>query len=158
MSKVSERHLEPNFVTGFTDAEGCFTAWFHKEANSKIRVKVRFKIGLNARDLPLLKQIQYFFFGIGTLTYDKQSNGWIYSVSSVTDLQNIIIPHFKLYPLLTQKAADFSLFVQIVQLLNKGAHLNDAGLQKIVDIKSSMNKGISDFVRSNFPQINPVKR
>jgi len=73
-------------------------------------------------------------------------------------LQNIIIPHFKLYPLLTQKAADFSLFVQIVQLLNKGAHLNDAGLQKIVDIKSSMNKGISDFVRSNFPQINPVKR
>lgn len=30
--------------------------------------------------------------------------------------------------------------------------------QKIVDIKASMNKGSSDFVKSNFSQINPVKR
>lgn len=87
----------------------------------------RFKIGLNARDLPLLKQIQEFFGGIGTLTYNKQTNVWIYSVTSVADLLKIIIPHFMNYPLLTQKAADFRLFVQIVQLLNERAHLNDAG-------------------------------
>jgi hypothetical protein len=62
------------------------------------------------------------------------------------------------YPLLTQKAADFKLFVQIVQLMNEDAHLNHAGLQQIVNIKASMNKGISDFLNSNFPLINPVKR
>ena len=31
-------------------------------------------------------------------------------------------------------------------------------LEKIVDIKASMNKGNSDFVKSNFSQINPVER
>jgi len=45
------------------------------------------------------------------------------------------------YPLLTQKAADFNLFVQIVQLMNKGAHLNHSGLQQIANIKASLNKG-----------------
>jgi len=70
------------------------------------------------------------------------------------------------YPLLTQKAADFNLFVQIVQLMNKGAHLNHSGLQQIANIKASLNKGKgisdsdsdSDFVLSKFPIINPVKR
>jgi hypothetical protein len=64
------------------------------------------------------------------------------------------------YPLLTQKAADFNLFVQIVQLMNKGAHLNlnHAGLQQIANIKASLNKSISDFVLSKFHIINPVKR
>jgi len=56
-------------------------------------------------------------------------------------LLNVIIPHFMNYPLLTQKAADFNLFVQIVQLMNKGAHLNHSGLQQIANIKASLNKG-----------------
>ncbi len=124
----------------------------------------RFKIGLNAKDHSLLIKIQEFFGGIGTFTFDKKSNAWIYSVSSVTELLNIIIPHFNKYVLLTQKAADFKLFVQIVQLMNKGAHLNYAGLQEIVNIKASMNKSNSvasqskRFVKSKFPHINPVKR
>jgi hypothetical protein len=73
-------------------------------------------------------------------------------------LLNVIIPHFINYPLLTQKASDFNLFVQIVQLMNKGAHLIQAGLQQIVNIKASLNKGSSDFVVSKFHIINPVKR
>lgn len=52
---------------------------------------------------------------------------------------NVIIPHFTKYPLLSasqQKAADFKLFVQIVQLLNESAHLRE----EIVNIKASLNK------------------
>lgn len=72
---------------------------------------------------------------------------------------NVIIPHFIKYPLLTQKAADFKLFVQIVQLLSESAHLNKAGLEQIVNIKSSLNKGNSEFVKSNFNLgIKPVPR
>jgi len=154
------KSLNPNFVTGFTDAEGSFTISIYSDnkAPTKIRVMARFKIGLNKKDLPLLLQFKKFFGGIGTITYDKADNAWIYSVSSITELLNVIIPHFMNYPLLTQKAADFNLFVQIVQLMNKGAHLNHAGLQLIVNIKASLNKGSSDFVVSKFPIINPVKR
>lgn len=152
--------MNPNFVTGFTDAEGSFTIAIYSDnkLSTKIRVMARFKIGLNVRDLSLLKKIQEFFGDIGTFTHDKENNAFIYSVSSLTDLLNVIIPHFMNYSLLTQKAADFKLFVQIVQLMNKDAHLNHAGLQQIVNIKASMNKGNSDFVKSKFPQINPIKR
>jgi hypothetical protein len=68
--------LNPNFVTGFTDAEGSFTISIYsdKKATTKIRVMARFKIGLNKKDLPLLMQFQQFFGGISTITYDKADN------------------------------------------------------------------------------------
>ena len=64
----------------------------------------------------------------------------------------------KKYPLITQKAADFILFEKIVDLMIEGAHLTIDGLQQIINIKASMNLGISETVRSEFSEINPVKR
>ena|SRR2546429_927637 len=82
-----------------------------------------------------------------------------YSVSSVSELQNIIIPHFLKYNLLTQKAADFLLFCKVVELINSKAHLSIEGLHQIINIKVSMNTGrfknLLDF--SNI-QIKPVER
>jgi hypothetical protein len=60
--------------------------------------------------------------------------------------------------LLTQKAADFILFVQIVELMNKSAHLTTNGIQKIINFKASMNLGISDIIKSEFSTINPIQR
>jgi len=74
---------------------------------------------------------------------DKKANALRYSVDSFKDLTTIIIPHFKKYPLITQKAADFILFEQIVELMSKDAHLTINGLHKIINVKASMNLGIS---------------
>jgi hypothetical protein len=82
-----------------------------------------------------------------------------YSVAGLKDLNSIIIPHFKKYPLLTQKGADFLFFLQIVELMNKGAHLTTNGLQQIINIKTSMNTGLSEILKSEFSdKINPAKR
>jgi hypothetical protein len=80
-----------------------------------------------------------------------------YSVASIKDLINTIIPHFEKYPLLTQKAADFILFLRIVELMSTGAHLSVDGLQQIINIKASINLGISELIKSEF-LINPVER
>lgn len=117
-----------------------------------------FEIGLNQKDSLLLYQLQEFFGGIGSIRLDKKSNALKYSVGDIKDLKNIIIPHFKKYPLLTQKAADFILFVQIIELMSKGAHLTINGIQQIVNIKANMNLGISDLIKSEFSAINPVER
>lgn len=152
--------LNPYFITGFTDAEGSFTVTIYPDLNMKtgIRVNAGFKIGLNEQDLDLLIQIHNFFGGIGKIYYNETFKSWTYTVNKVSDLENVIIPHFMKYPLLTQKAADFKLFVQIVQLLKESAHLNKAGLEQIVNIKTSLNKGNSDYVKSQFSQIKPVPR
>jgi len=46
--------LDPNYVTGFTDGEGCFYIGISPEKNnSGYRVKLSFQIGLHKKDLAL---------------------------------------------------------------------------------------------------------
>jgi hypothetical protein len=66
--------------------------------------------------------------------------------------------HFKKYPLLTQKAADLLLFKQAIKLVNDKAHLTVEGLNQIINIKASMNLGLSDMLKLEFPEYTPVER
>lgn len=66
-------------------------------------------------------------------------------------LTNIIISHFDKFPLLTQKKADFELFKLVVAIINRKGHLTPEGLQEIVNIKASMNKGLSKDLKEAFP-------
>jgi hypothetical protein len=63
-----------------------------------------------------------------------------------------------LYPLLTQKRADFQLFKLIVDLINNKEHLTLEGLEKIISIKASINIGLSDKLIECFPNITPIDR
>jgi hypothetical protein len=154
----ADQKLNPWFVTGFADAESTFTIIIDKNIKRTAgwRVQAKFQIGLNDRDLDLLLQIQQYFGGIGSI--GKSRNIAFYSVSSVKDLTNIIIPHFDLFPLLTQKRADFLLFKQIVEIIKNKDHLIKEGLLQIINIKASMNLGLSDIIKYNFNNIIPVDR
>jgi hypothetical protein len=74
------------------------------------------------------------------------------------DLTNIFIPHFENLPLLSQKAANLLLFKKIVEIINKKEHLTLEGLQKIINIRSSMNLGLSDLQKSEFPNYQSIER
>jgi hypothetical protein len=80
------------------------------------------------------------------------------SFPSYKDLKNIVIPHFLRYPLKTQKHADFILFKMIVDLMNAGEHLTSEGLRKIINIKASLNLGLSELLINHFPDVTPVDR
>lgn len=66
---------------------------------------------------------------------------------------NVIIPHFEKFPLLTEKQADFVLFKEIVTIMSNKQHLNIEGLNKILMLKSSLNKGLTPFLSENFPNV-----
>jgi hypothetical protein len=51
--------------------------------------------------------------------------------------------HFEKFPLLTEKQADFVLFKEIVTIMSNKQHLNIEGLNKILMLKSSLNKGLT---------------
>lgn len=63
----SKQRLDPFFVTGFVDAEGCFMIRLIKSKTNKIGWQVRpiFKIVLHSKDLHLLEHIQFFLEGLG---------------------------------------------------------------------------------------------
>lgn len=79
-------------------------------------------------------------------------------MGSKEDLTNQIMPHFEKYPLISKKHVDFLLFKDIIYLMSKGEHLTKEGLNKVMSIRASLNKGLSDKLIESFPDIYPVKR
>jgi hypothetical protein len=124
----NDKRLHPNYVTGFVDGEGSFIIEFQ---NLEV-VLPKFSIELHKKDLLLLKQIQKFFNGIGTITLNKNRNSAVFRVFKLKDLTNIVIPHFIKYSLITQKKADFELFRLVIKLINHGEHLTNEGIRKIL--------------------------
>jgi hypothetical protein len=118
-----------------------------------------FIIELHSRDIALLNMIRDFF-GLGTvITRVRRGKPTaIYSVQSLKSLSEVIIPHFKQYPLLTQKKADFILFSTIVNLMITEKHLHYEYLVEIMSIKASMNTGLSNSLKMAFPEIKKVER
>jgi hypothetical protein len=151
--------FNPWFVAGFTDGEGSFTITIYKdkEYSTGWHVQAMFQIHLHAKDLPLLKQIKSFF-GVGIIQTIENNNSVIYRVANLKELIEIIIPFFDKYPLLTQKRADFELFKSVVMLMKNREHRTREGLLKIVNIKASINKGLSDSLKESFPDVIPVNR
>lgn len=149
--------INPFWLTGFADAESSFIISILKNKDRALgwSVKPIFQIEVHDRDMPLLNRIKSFF-GVGNII--TRNNYAIYSVKSAKDIYSIIIPHFDKYPLLTQKKADFELFKAIVELIIKEQHLTREGLIKIVELRASLNKGLSPELEKSFPNIIPVKR
>ena len=59
---------------------------------------------------------------------------------------------------LTQKLADFRLFKQVIELKKKKTHLTIEGLYQIINIKASMNLGLSDMLKFEFKNFIPIER
>ena len=146
-------------MTGFTDAEGCFSLQIRNRNNSWY-VEARFDISLHKNERDLMKQIQYYFGGVGGISvHGKDSIR--YTVSSIEQINNKILPHFDKYPLLTQKFSDYILFKEAVSLINSKKDMKkEEFLVKIVEIKASMNRGLLEGseLKINFPNIVPVTR
>jgi len=156
-SLINSASLNPFFVTGFADGEGCFWISISKDKgfNTGWRVRLYFEIHIHKKDQVLLEQIKNFY-DVGK-TFEKHDNSIQYLVSSVKDLQ-VIRKHFEKYPLHTKKRADFELWIKVLDLIQNKEHLTVQGLQKIVAIRASLNRGLTDELKAAFPTIVPVQR
>jgi hypothetical protein len=150
-NKLLQLH-EPWFVSGFTDAEGCFLVLIRKSHKNKLgwQLEVNFAINLHARDLNLLNFIQKYFDGVGRI--GKERNGCCdFIIGSLDQIVTKVIPHFDKYPLKTNKYSDYQLFKEVVMMMQRGEHLTAKGLQKIINIRASLNKGLTPLLAEAFP-------
>ena len=106
-------------------------------------------MGQHKRDISLLLQLQQYLGGVGTIFTIPNLNMVNYVIASNKELTSLII-NLEKYPLLSQKAADFFLFIKVIKLINSKSHLTIEGLNKIINVKASMNLGLSDFLKSEF--------
>lgn len=79
-------------------------------------------------------------------------------VNSLEQNLNIIIPHFDKYPLLTQKYSDYLLFKNVVMMMSRGEHLTTEGVETIVNMRASLNNGLSLVLKKAFPNYTSITR
>ena len=132
--------LNPWYVTGLVEGEGCFHVSFTFRKKLKIGIETRpsFSISLSKRDVELLKKIRKFF-GCGAIRYSSSDHTYRYEVRSVRDIVKKILPHFEKYPLKGSKKEDFEKFREIVLMVHQNKHLSKKYLPKIIELAYSMN-------------------
>ncbi len=91
--------LDPWFVSGLTEGEGCFciSLALRSKLRTGLEVRPSFSLSLNERDLELLRDLQAFF-GCGWIRESKTDRTFKYEARSVEKLLDPIIPHFERHP------------------------------------------------------------
>lgn len=131
--------LNPDFVTGLTDAEGCFSVVIRNNNKAKFKknVGLRFQIQMLQNETELLKMVK-FFFGCGVLYYSK--DGFVsFAVQDFYSIKNKIIPHFLKYSMRGTKYLDFISFKEAFDIIYKKEHLSEEGIDKLYIISKNMN-------------------
>ena len=155
---LKDSSLHPEWITGFTDGEGSFGIKIYKAKGYKLgwRLEPFFQIKLNARDIDILYRIKEYFGGVGTISFEKNTAKYI--IRKLSDIVDILIPHFEAYPLLTKKFADFELFRQIILIIKNESSLSEQGFIKILNLRYYLNNGISEELKELYPNLVPVMR
>jgi len=155
-STLIDTKLKPYFVTGFCDGESCFYIKISKNSRYNLgwTVEIGFTIVLHKKKI--LELIQLSLEGIGSIS-SKGKDAVQLRIRSFFDLI-ILLNHFDNFPLISQKFADYLLFKEAFSIYSNSEHLKTEGLKKLVAIKGSINKGLSDELKKAFPDVKPVPR
>src|SRR3989344_1119777 len=136
-----QERLDPNWITGFVDGEGCFYVGINQHNRTKQwQLLPEFRIVQHQRDEQVLFKIQkYFGFGTVNVNHGDRKE---FRVRGLEKL-NKIIEFFKNYKFQTlSKQKSFEVFSEIIEMMNKKEHLNDEGRIKIAKLISTVNKKV----------------
>ena len=131
--------IEPYWLAGFIDAEGCFLVNIFK-SNAKIgyTARVIFKITQHTRDATLMQSLVYNL-GCGQYYKPKGLEFGDFYVTRFSEIISKIIPFLEKYPLCGVKALEFTDFKKVSNIIQDKGHVTEEGLAQIRLIKSNMN-------------------
>jgi hypothetical protein len=130
----------PSYISGYVDGEGCFTVSISPRRTLRVGWEVRpsLSVSQNGDRSEVLLMIQRYF-GCGSLRPDRSDRTLKWEVRSLPLLVEIVIPHFRRYPLQSGKRRDFELFAEICEGMTRGEHRFAGGLKEIVRLAGQMN-------------------
>ena len=147
-----ERLVDPSWVIGFVDGEGCFSIGLVRQPDRVSRkgyktgfqVSHEFSVTQGAKSVSCLRDLREFF-GVGSVLintrYDNhREHLYRYAVRARDELLEVVIPFFQTHQLRTAKRTDFESFVRCVRMMVNGDHLTRTGLIEILEIMQTMNR------------------
>jgi hypothetical protein len=141
-----ERPGAEQWVVGFVDGEGCFSISVVRNPGCRFgwQVQHEFAVTQAAPSRPALELLQRVF-ECGHIIeqhrpLDHRQRLLRFSVKRRSELVDRVVPFFEANPLRTAKRADFESFVNVLQMMQAGAHLSEDGLREIASITETMNR------------------
>ena len=141
--------LDPQWVVGFVDGEGCFHVGINANATmtQSKQVLPEFVVVQHNRDVNVLYALKdYFQCGVVRVNHGDRM---AYRARGFDNLRNKIIPFFEKHKLKTKKRIDFEKFRDIVLLMERKMHLTSEGLLEIQKIANQMNTKANKSVAIN---------
>ena len=138
--------LTNSWLSGFTDAEGCFSIYIYKGKNNKDYCQCRYILD-QKEEKKLLIFIRNLFL-YGNVNLRSQTYNVYRLVISMNNPKrkdfNLVIDYFNNFPLKTTKSINFKLWCKIIDLIILNKHKTLEGLKTIKDLRTKMNKYIID--------------
>ena len=117
----------PFWMLGFVTGDGSFNVNIYNPANKPPVFYLNFQITQHIRYKLLLDSF-IFYFNCGDVKFkDNEKRGVDFRTRSLKNIVEYIIPFFTKYPLLEEKARQFTLFYEVAQIMIKKEHLTPAG-------------------------------
>jgi len=127
-----------HWLAGFSDADGSFQIKVINRSN-KVEVRLNFQID-QKKDIILL--LIKDFLG-GNIGYRKSQDTYYYGSTSFGSAKNVI-NYFDYFHLLSSKHVNYLKWRKAYLIIQNKDHLNKDGLEKIIKLKSTMNR-LSDI-------------
>ena len=107
IENITKKIIEPNFISGFTNADGSFMISISRVNTLKYKYRVTPLFVLTEMDRELLDLINNHFNNKGHIILDKRSKCYYLRFNSIKNILTYIIPHFDKYPLRGKKLLDY---------------------------------------------------
>ena len=139
---VPRLELDPMWVVGFVDGEGCFSVSIHRNLHVRRtfgwQIQAAFQVYQHERHRVVLEAMAQFFRLGRIRPKGPASRVLTYSVWAASDLEEVIVPFFEQNPLVVKKD-DFCKFAWIVRSMRQKEHLTTEGFERIARMAFSMN-------------------
>ncbi len=134
--------LDPNWVVGFVDGEGCFCVSVHRSSmmhrHGGWQLQPAFHVYQHQDHREVLESM-VSFFGCGRLRpKGPKSSVLTFAVEALRDLEAAVLPFFEEHSLVI-KRADFEALAAIVRSMRAKEHLTRSGFERLVRLAYGMN-------------------
>ena len=147
IDRLIEPSLFSGWISGFTDAEGCFYGRVKTCLTSQLRKAPHLTFQISQKELYIIKKLRLVFLNqngedLKNIKYDKSWDGWSFHCSSFTKIK-LIRNYFSRYELKTKKSIAFKKWCIIHDMVLDKKHLTLEGLNTIELLTKDINKFIS---------------
>jgi LAGLIDADG endonuclease len=129
-----------SYISGYFDGEGCFSVSISPRPGIKVGWEVRPSVSVSQNaDRGQVVELVSKYFGCGAIRPDRSDRTIKWETRRLSDIAQVVLPHFLDYPLLSDKQQDVELLATISRRMLAGDHRTRNGLLEIAMWSNLMN-------------------